>query len=117
MSAHIVLLFEPDRPSTRIESSIASELEKAGYEVVEAHNLNVAAALVFIDRRIEAVVIDAASEQVFPQLARGASAIRPAIPLFSAASAEMRATADKQAGHDWAIVISALYELFRQRVA
>jgi hypothetical protein len=64
--------------------------------------LNVAAALVFIDRRIDAVVIDAASEQVFPKLARGVSAIRPAIPLFSLASTEMRA---------------ALEELFGQRSA
>jgi len=61
------------------------------------------------------VVIDAASEQVFPQLARGVSGIRPAIPLFSVASTEMSTAADGQVGHDWAIVMSALEELFDQR--
>jgi hypothetical protein len=116
MCAHVVLVVESDR-ATESEQFLASELERVGYEVVEAHNLNVAAALVFIDRRIDAVVIDAASEQVFPKLARGVSAIRPAIPLFSVASTEMRTAADGQAGHDWAIVMSALEELFGRRSA
>lgn len=117
MSAHLVLLFEPDRPSTEIEPSIASELEKAGYEVIEAHNLNTAAALVFIDRRVEAVVVDAASNQIFPDLADSLSAIRPGISLLRATNREMQAPADGQAGHDWAVVISALDELVGQRAA
>jgi hypothetical protein len=116
MSAPVVLLVESDR-ATESEQLLARELERVGYEVIEAHNLNVAAALVFIDLRIEAVVIDAASEQVFPKLARGVSAIRPAIPLFSVASTEMRTVADGPPGHDWANVMSALEELFGQRSA
>ena len=116
MSAHVVLLVESER-ATESEQLLARELEKVGYEVIESHNLNVAAALVFIDRRIEAVVIDATSEQVFPELARGVSAIRPAIPLFSVGSTEVCTVADGQAGHDWAIVMSALEELFGPRAA
>ena len=64
MSAHVVLLLESNR-ATKSEQFLFGELKNVGYEVVEARNLNVAAALVFIDRRIDAVVIDAASEQVF----------------------------------------------------
>jgi len=114
MSEHVVLVVESDC-ATESEQVLARELERVGYEVIEAHNLDVAAALLFIDRRINAVVIDAASEQVFPKLARGVSGIRPAIPLFSVASTEMSTAADGQAGHDWAIVISAIEELFDQR--
>jgi hypothetical protein len=74
MSEHVVLVVESDC-ATESEQFLARELERVGYEVIEAHNLNVAAALLFIDRRINAVVIDAASEQVFPKLARGVSGI------------------------------------------
>lgn len=117
MSSHVVLVFEPDRASKELEPSMAGKLERAGYEVIETHDLNMAAALVFICRRIEAVVIDACSERVYPKLARGVSAIRPAIPLFSAACTEMCATADPQPGHDWAVVMSALNVLFGQCAA
>jgi len=115
MSEHVVLVVESDR-TTESKQFLARELEKVGYEVIEIRDLNVAAALLFIDRRIDAVVIDAASEQVFPKLARGVSGIRPAIPLFTVGSTEMRAAADGQAGHDWAIVMSALEELLRPTV-
>jgi len=116
MSERVVLVVESDC-ATESEQFLARQLERVGYEVIAAHNLNVAAALLFIDRRINAVVIDAASEQVFPKLARGVSGIRPAIPLFSVPSTEMSMALDGQAGHDWAIVMSALEELFDQRPA
>ena len=116
MSEHVVLVIEFDH-ATEGQRFLARELEKVGYELINARNLDVAAALLFIDRRIDAVVIDAASEQVFPKLARGLSGIRPAIPLFSVASTEMRTPADGEAGHDWPIVMSALEELFDQRSA
>src|SRR5882757_5815369 len=93
MSEHVVLVIESDR-ATEGDQFLARELEKVGYEVIEARNLDVAAALLFIDRRIDAVVIDAASEQVFPELAHGLSGIRPAIPLFSVAGTVMRTAAD-----------------------
>jgi len=60
MSEHVVLVVESDC-ATESEQVLARELERVGYEVIEAHNLDVAAALLFIDRRINAVVIDAAS--------------------------------------------------------
>jgi len=114
MHSHVVLLIEPDTASQDNRSTLAKEFEKAGYEVVETHNLNVAAAMVFIDRRIEAVVLDAASESFCPKLARGVSAIRPAIPLFSVATPEIRTTAEDQ---DCAVIISALNDLFGQPAA
>ena len=114
MSAHVVLLLESSR-ATKSEQFLFGELKNVGYEVVEARNLNVSAALVFIDRRIDAVVMDASNEQVFPELARGLSSIRPSIPLFSVMSTGILKAADRQAGHDWAIVKSALEELFGQR--
>lgn len=114
MCAHVVLLIEPDTASQQSRPTIAKELEKAGYEVVETHNLNVAAAMVFIDRRIEAVVLDAASEGLCPEQARGVSAIRPAVPLFSVATSEIRTAAECR---DYAVVISALNDLFGQHAA
>ena len=64
MSAHVVLLFGPDRASKQPKRSIAAELEGAGYEVIEATNLQTAAALLFVSRRVEVVVFDAASDQI-----------------------------------------------------
>ena len=117
MSTHLVLLFQPDRASKEIEPSIGSELRKAGYKVIAAHNLNTAAALVFIDRRVKAVVVDAASDQLFPELAGSLSAIRPGMPLLRAADTEMQAPADGPTGHDWTAVISTLDGLLSQREA
>ena len=113
MCAHVVLLVEPVA-SHQSRPAIAKELENAGYEVVETHNLNVAAAMVFIDRRIEAVVLDVVSESFCPELARGMSAIRPAVPLFSVSMPEIRTAAENQ---DWSVVISALNNLFHQPAA
>ena len=90
MSAHIVLLFEPPRASNRAELSIADELEKAGYEVIEAHSLSMAATLLFVSPALEAVVIDAAGDQVAAKLADSVSAIRPGLPLLRARQAQKR---------------------------
>jgi len=110
MSAHIVLLFEPPRASNKhIGLSLADELERAGYEVIEARNLSMAAALLFVSRELEAVVIGAACEQIAAKLADSVSAIRPGLPLLRAASTE--AQADGQAIHERAEVISTLDEL------
>jgi len=117
MPAHLVLLFEPDHVPKESEPSIASELGRAGYDVIEAHSLNTAAALVFINRRVEAVVIDAASDRIFPELADSLSALRPGMPLLRAASTEMQAPADGQAGRDWAVVMTTLNGLLSQREA
>jgi len=117
MSSHVVLLFEPDRASREIEPSIASELERAGYEVTEAHNLSTAAALLFVNRKVEAVVVDVPSGQILPELADSLSAIRPGVPLLRTTSTEIQPPADGQAGHDWAMVISTLNELLGQRAA
>ena len=49
MFAHIVLLVGLDR-AFETEPSLATELERAGYEVIEAHNLSTASALLFVHR-------------------------------------------------------------------
>jgi hypothetical protein len=114
MSAHVVLLAGLDR-AFETEPSIAGELERAGYEVTEAHNLSTASALLFVHRRVEAVVIDAASDQIASELAKTVSAIRPGLPLLTAAGTEAHAPADGQAGHIAAGVISTLDGLTGQR--
>jgi len=111
MSAHIVLLFEPPRASNPAELSIAAELEKAGYEVIEAHSLSMAAALLFVSPALEAVVIDAAGDQVAAKLADSVSAIRPRLPLLRAASP--KAQADGQAVHERGAVVSTLDGLLK----
>ena len=104
MPAHLVLLFEPDHTPEEIKPSIARELQRAGYEVTEAHNLSTAAASLFVNRRVEAVVIDVPRGQILPELADSLSALRPGVPLLRTTGTEGQAPADKQAGHDWAMV-------------
>jgi hypothetical protein len=116
MSAHVVLLVGLD-PAFEAEPSIASELEGAGYEVIEARNLSAASALLFVHRRVEAVVIDATSDRIAAELAKTLSAIRPGLPLLTAAGTEAHAPADGQAGHRAAAVISTLDGLTGQRDA
>jgi Cdc6-like AAA superfamily ATPase len=111
MSAHIVLLFEPPRASKQTELSVADELERAGYEVVEAHSLSMAAALLFVSPGLEAVVIDAAGDQIAAKLADSVSAIRPGLPLLRAAST--KAQVDGQAVHERAEVVSTLDGLLK----
>ena len=115
MSAHIVLLFEPLRASKVAELSVADELQRAGYQVIEAHSLSMAAALLFVSPALEAVVIDAASDQIAAKLADSVSAIRPGLPMFRAAN--MEAQADGQAVNEWTEVISTLDGLLNQRIA
>ena len=114
MSAHIVLLFEPPRASKDHEFSIACELERAGYEVIEAHSLSMAAALLFVSPALEAVVIDAACDQLAAQLADSVGAIRPGLPLLRAAT---KTQADGHAVYEGAEVISTLHGLLGQREA
>lgn len=82
MPSHVVLLFEPDRGPNEAESPVAEELERAGCEVIETHSLGLTAALLFVSRRVEALMIDAASDQVFRELAWNLSALRPGLPLL-----------------------------------
>jgi hypothetical protein len=117
MSAHVVLLVGLDRAFEETEPSIASELERAGYEVIEGHNLSTASAILFVHRRVEAVVIDAASDQIAAELAKTVSAIRPGLPLLTAAGTEAQAPTDRKAGHRAAGVISTLDGLTGQRDA
>ena len=111
MSAHIVLLFEPPCASKQTGLSVADELERAGYEVIEAHSLSMAAALLFVSPGLEAVVIDAAGDQVAAKLADSVSAIRPGLPLLRAAST--KAPADGQAVNERAEVVSTLDGLLK----
>ena len=83
MSSHVVLLFEPDHASTGIGRSIVSQFEQSGYEVIEAHNLSLATALLFVDRRVEAVVIDATDNRIEEEFAHTVRAIRPGLPLLT----------------------------------
>ena len=108
MSAHIVLLFEPPRASKQIGLSVADELERAGYEVIEAHSLSMAAALLFVSPGLEAVVIDAPGEQTAAKLADSVRAIRPGLPLLKAAG-----QADGQAVNERAEVVSTLDGLLK----
>jgi hypothetical protein len=82
MSAHIVLLFEPEDASKQQEQSISCDLARAGYEVMEAHDLNTAAALLYVSHRVEAVIVHAANEEINPEFARCITAIRPGLPLL-----------------------------------
>jgi hypothetical protein len=85
MSAHVVLLFaETDSAPKHTEPSIAIELKQAGYRVIEAHNLSVAAALLFVSRTVEAVVIESASDHIAAKFAHSVGAIRPGLPLLRA---------------------------------
>jgi hypothetical protein len=82
MSGHVVLLFEPEDASKQQEQSITCDLVRAGYEVMEAHDLNTAAALLYVTHRVEAVVVHAANEEIDPEFARCITAIRPGLPLL-----------------------------------
>jgi hypothetical protein len=82
MSVHVVLLFEPEDASKQLEQSIACDLVRAGYEVMEAHDLNTAAALLYVSHRLEAVVVHAANQEINPEFARCITAIRPGLPLL-----------------------------------
>jgi len=82
MSVHVVLLFEPEDASKQLEQSIACDLVRAGYEVMEAHDLNTAAALLYVSHRVEAVVVHAANQEINPEFARCITAIRPGLPLL-----------------------------------
>ena len=113
MSAHIVLLFEAPRASNQTEVSIAGQLERAGYEVIEAHTVSMAAALLFVSPTLEAVVIDSAGDQIAAKLADCVSAIRPGLPLLSAPST--KAQADGCPIYERAEVISTLDGLLSQR--
>ena len=74
-------------------------------------------AILFVHRRVEALVIDAASDQIAAELAKTVSAIRSGLPLLTAAGTEAHAPADGQAGHRAAVVISTLDGLTGQRDA
>lgn len=82
MSAHVVLLFEPENASKQQEQSDVCDLNKAGYEVMEAHDLNTACALLYVSHRVEAVVVRDVNEQINPEFARSITAIRPGLPLM-----------------------------------
>ena len=82
LSAHVLLLFDPENASNQQKSSVVCDLKKAGYEVMEAHDLNTAAALLYVSRRVEAVVVHAADGQIGPEFKQSVTAIRPGLPLL-----------------------------------
>ena len=96
MAAPVLLLFESDGESSATSQSIVNQLENAGYEVVEAHNLSLAAALLFVDRRVGGVVIKDRDDGMGRCFAESAKAIRPELPLFTITSNEdaLRAATD-----------------------
>jgi hypothetical protein len=57
-------------------------LERAGYEVIEAYDLNITAALLYVSRRVEAVVINTVDGKIGPELAQSVMSIRPGLPLL-----------------------------------
>ena len=81
MSAHVLLLFDSENASNPQASSISHELEEAGYEVIEADDLNTAAALLYVSRRVEAVVVSG-NGGIAPELVKCVTAIRPGLPLL-----------------------------------
>lgn len=83
MSLHVVLLFEPDRAAEDTEPSIVRELALAGWEVVRAHDLNMVAAMLYVNRSVEAVVIGAADDRITAKLVESTNAIRPGLPIFT----------------------------------
>ena len=122
MSVQVVLLFEAERAAEERaaeenELSIAPELEKAGCEVVEAHSLSTAAALLFISHRFTAVVIDAPSSQIGEDVAHSLSALCPDLPVLVAAWDGVRQVhEDGRAVPNGAAVKSTLEEILSRRV-
>jgi len=90
MPAHVVLLLEADGSTKDNELLLAAELSNAGYEVVGTHNLDVAAAFLYISRRIEVVVIDAASIRAGEDFAHRLSGLRSETPLVVVTRNEVR---------------------------
>jgi DNA-binding NtrC family response regulator len=111
MSAHVVLLFASVRASKHNEPSINASLEKAGYEVVEAHSLSTASALLFVSRKVEAVVVDSDNGSVAAEVADSLNAIRPGLPLLLVPGGESQSRATERVGDDRERVISTLEEL------
>jgi hypothetical protein len=91
MPPHIVLLLEPNPTSNNAESRIAVELENAGYRVVTVRSFSMAAAIVFIDHRVKAVVIEAAIFPVAVDFSETVWAIRPGILILTTAKAASNA--------------------------
>jgi len=90
MPAHVVMLLEADGSSKDHELQLEVELVNAGYEVLGTHNFDVAAALLYISRRIEVVVIDAASIQAGQDFAHCLSGLRSETPLVVVTRNEVR---------------------------
>jgi response regulator RpfG family c-di-GMP phosphodiesterase len=111
MSAHVLLLFAPHQASKNHEPSIAAVLERAGYEVVEADSLNKAFALLFVSRKVEAVVVDANNGPIGTEVVESMHALRPGLPLVVASSVEAESCdTDKDVDHT-AAILSTLEEL------
>jgi hypothetical protein len=118
MAAHVVLLFaEPESVPKHTEPSIANELKQAGYRVIEVHNLSVAAALLFVSRTVEAVVIESACDQIAAKFADSVGAIRPGLPLLRADAREAQASHKRQSHDGRKDVMTSLEQLFGQHHA
>ena len=118
MAAHVVLVFaEPDSAPRQTEPSIAIDLKQAGYRVIEANNLSVAAALLFVSRTVEAVVIESACDQIAAKFADSVGAIRPGLPLLRADATEGQASHERQSHDVRKDVLTSLEQLFGQHHA
>jgi len=118
MPAHVVLLLGADGSSKDSELLLETELAKAGYEVVGTHNLDVAAALLYISRRIEVVVIDAASIRAGEDFAHRLSGLRSETPLVVVTRNEVRQVhAGAQSDLDDAQLLSILENFLNSKDA
>ena len=116
MPGHVVLLFEPDGSSKANEMMLEVELAKAGYEVLGTHNLDVAVALLYISRRIEVVVIDAASIRAGEDFAHCLGGLRSETPLVVVARDEVRQVHAGIPSHlDQAELLSVLEDLLNKK--
>ena len=111
MSTHAVLLFAPDRASKQRKPFATADLETAGFEVVESHDINNALALLFVSRKLEEVVIDVADDSVGVEVANCVKLLRPGLPLLVATD---KAQNGDETGQG---ITSTLEGLFSKRVA
>lgn len=89
MTSKRTVLYVAD--SQPFHSAAVGELRAEGYEVVKTENLRQAIALLFLNRKIEAVVIQACADEAdFLRAARTLRSIRLEIPIIAIAGPEWK---------------------------
>ena len=83
MPSHVILAVNAAFLNDSERARIAIHLRDAGYETFVSRSVNEALSLVFVNRRIEAVVIyDYAETRTGPELVSTVHAINPLIPIL-----------------------------------